>query len=307
MKKIKFSTNLYLFITVIILFILYLISFNFDSSKKDNRVQINSQLVNQKNKDKIIKFEINSQEKQLILIKNDDFWIATQDYEIFVPCDTFIMERFINDLTTLRKMYKLTDSLDTLNNNFGFKNPNNTTIRYYLDNQTYYDIIFGNQDFSFTSRYLTTGSNSTVFEIDTSLDKYLSSSIQIWSDPYLISRTIESNSNIEIQRIIVKDNSNTQKILNNSTQDFKDITDKLVELRHGGFSFSKEQNSPLDLELIIEYGNKDEIVISFYNSLNADNDYNIISKYKCFLKNKEYTFNTKVSAWTYNKIREIML
>ena len=205
----------------------------------------------------------------------------------------------------LRSLYKISDSFDKNNAYF---DEEICTIRYYLEGGKFYEVYFGKQDFAFSSRYFKSDASDVVYQMDNSLDKYLSASVQIWSDPYLVSRAImQEMTGMDVQRILVKDRFGT-KTMDPLSEDFSEKARKLLELRHGGFKInSGNLQSESDLTLTFEFGNKWEAELSFYPTNDPDNDYNIKAVYKIPQINKTFIFETKISAWTYNKISEMTL
>ena len=136
-----------------------------------------------------------------------------------------------------------------------------------------------------------TGENTKVYEIDSSMDVYLTTSIQSWTEPYIISRQILSTQ--DIQRSNAKD------------------TEKLLELRHGGLPSQAEceaiiNQKPLT-DIQIENGDKTSITLQIFS---AENDNNYIVKTSYFKPDSKtaiYSSYSKISSWTYNKIKETTL
>ena len=313
-KNIIFNkTNKILLIILLSLTIIYIISFTKSCSSTDKREIIKTALVNKKYEDKIETFELQSNGKLLTLTKLNDSWyiIPSDNPEISLPADNNRINRFITDLITVNEMYKLSDKIEK-NSAFGFDSPTSFNIRYYLkDNGGFNDIIFGNQDFALSSRYMMSGKNTTVYEISNKLDKYLSTEVQSWAEPYIISQQflgpIKAN---DIQRAVVKyteNNETTTKII-----DGKEFNSKLLELRHGGFPtsyyFNFEMfNNPL-LEIKLEMGNRNNILLKIVQSAkNDEQEYFVEVTYENNKENTNYTSYSKISGWTYNKIKEIML
>ena len=143
-----------------------------------------------------------------------------------------------------------------------------------------------------------TGESTQVYEIDDSMDSYLTTSIQSWTEPYIISRQIVST---DIQTI------NRKADIENK--------EKLLELRHGGLPELSEltaliinENQNPETELAIENGDKSRILLEIYKSVNDETSYIIKADYyKPDSKSAFYTSWLKISSWTYNKIKEITL
>lgn len=326
MKKLKLTLNHYLFIVICLLLVSYIASFKMKEKKYDKRELYKTELINEKYKDKITSFKITVNKKTLEIIKTGDFWQARlENSNNFIPCNQGMVNEFIYDFTTLRSVYKFSDNFDPKNDTFGFFNNSNAChIQYFLDTDQSFEFYFGKQDFSFSSRYFMTPLRPIVYEMDESLDKYLSSSIQVWGDPYMIFRTVLNNPQAkDIQQIYISSNEvsgntvydsdgsvskfNIYKLLDSKTPDFEYIADKLLDLRHGGFPIQTVEQSNIEFKLKIIFGNKDSCELSFYNSMDTDNDYNIIGEYTLSQLNKKYKFMSKISAWTYNKVKEMVL
>lgn len=315
MKKIKLTLNQWLFCIICLLTLTYIFSFTFKKVSYDKRKLVKTELINEKNTYSIQSFKIIQDNKELTITRLDDIWVALQEETgNYIPCDLKTVNTFIKDMTTLRNVYKLSDNLDPKNNNYGFFDANATKIIYTLENSQRYELLFGKQDFSFSSRYFMTGKSLAVYEMDNSLDKYLSASIQVWSDPYLVSKTIlQEVSYKDIQRILVsytdeeKPEVKNFKTISPQTKDFDYIAQKLMDLRHGGFSIQSVENDTIEFKLKLEFGNKWEAELSFYNTQDQDNDYNVIAEYYIPQINKSYKFVTKVSTWTYKKIKSMVL
>ena len=145
-----------------------------------------------------------------------------------------------------------------------------------------------------------TGKSAAVYEIDSSLNNYLSLSPQLWFDPYIISKALEKNLTYkDIQRIKV-DFEGKPSVITTKTDGFADKVSKFIELRHGGKTEYKSIGSP-ELTITLEKGDKSEITVSIFATENQS-EYNIETTYS----ETEIKVNTKISLWTYNKIKEIM-
>ena len=219
--------------------------------------------------------------------------------------DTVKIEKFITDFASLRNIKKLSNKISE-KNNYGFDDINSFKIRYFIDDDNFSDLIFGGQDFSLSSRYLMVSNKATVFELDDSLDSYLDLSIQQWSEPTIISKNVLGNvDETDIQSITITENGTNFIYTKNTTDDFFTKANKLLELRHGGLGESVSSfNSVKDIK--IEFGNKEWVTLSFYNST-EEKEYIIVSQYYIEAINKKYYYTSKISSWTYNRINEIML
>lgn len=303
----KLSKNFILGFINLFLLILFFVSFNSRFTNKDTSEIIKTELINEKNVNSITKIQFSQGNKKLFLIKNDDFWILKTDENSknAMPGDTVKIEKFITDFASLRDIKKLSNKISE-KNNYGFDDINSFKIRYFIDDDNFSDLIFGGQDFSLSSRYLMVSNKATVFELDDSLDSYLDLSIQQWSEPTIISKNVLGNvDETDIQSITITENGTNFIYTKNTTDDFFTKANKLLELRHGGLGESiSSVNSVKDIK--IEFGNKEWVTLSFYNST-EEKEYIIVSQYYIEAINKKYYYTSKISSWTYNRINEIML
>lgn len=303
----KLSKNFILGFINLFLLILFFVSFNSRFTNKDTSEIIKTELINEKNVNSITKIQFSQGNKKLFLIKNDDFWILKTDENSknAMPGDTVKIEKFITDFASLRDIKKLSNKISE-KNNYGFDDINSFRIRYFIDDDNFSDLIFGGQDFSLSSRYLMVSNKATVFELDDSLDSYLDLSIQQWSEPTIISKNVLGNvDETDIQSITITENGTNFIYTKNTTDDFFTKANKLLELRHGGLGESVSSfNSVKDIK--IEFGNKEWVTLSFYNST-EEKEYIIVSQYYIEAINKKYYYTSKISSWTYNRINEIML
>lgn len=303
----KLSKNFILGFINLFLLILFFVSFNSRFTNKDTSEIIKTELINEKNVNSITKIQFSQGNKKLFLIKNDDFWILKTDENSknAMPGDTVKIEKFITDFASLRDIKKLSNKISE-KNNYGFDDINSFKIRYFIDDDNFSDLIFGGQDFSLSSRYLMVSNKATVFELDDSLDSYLDLSIQQWSEPTIISKNVLGNvDETDIQSITITENGTNFIYTKNTTDDFFTKANKLLELRHGGLGEAVSSvNSVKDIK--IEFGNKEWVTLSFYNST-EEKEYIIVSQYYIEAINKKYYYTSKISSWTYNRINEIML
>ena len=270
-NRVNFTKNPNLLIVLTaILTILFLLSFTKSCSSSDKREKVKTALVNQKYKDSINKFELSDSSATIELTKHDNFWTINS-----IPASSERIEKFINELITIRNLYKISDKISA-NSTFGLTNGTEFHLRYFT-NEGFHELVFGNQDYSLTSRYMMSEKSTQVYEIDDSLDIYLTTSIQSWAEPYLISREIFNSIDIQNISVIYQDsNGQTKKGLISDSQ-------KLLGLRHG------------------EIPSESEFILSeIQNPFIVKSDY-----YKA--SSRIFTGYSKISSWTYNKIKEMIL
>lgn len=288
----------------------YFLSFTKSCSSADKREKLKTALVNQKYLDSISFISLQDAGGSLELNNYKGFWTLNRlsDYSSSqfqeapsIPVSQERMNNFLNEITTIRNMYKISDKISK-NSSLGLTNGTEFHITYSIpdskgDQGSFHELIFGNQDFSLSSRYLITGQSTQVYEIDSSMDTYLTTSIQSWAEPYIISRQIIST---DIQTINKK--AKPENIA------------KLLELRHGGLPELSElseiinQNQKSQTELEIENGDKSRIILDIYQRADQEDSYIIKAEY--YMPDSKTAFYTawlKISSWTYNKIKEITL
>lgn len=298
MKKNK---NFILFVIMLILCITFIISECKNNLSKDHRKSVKTALVNSKYADQINNFIFSKGNESLYLKKEKDLWFVsqTENYNDYIPADTKKVETFINDLIKVINLYKISDTLPE-KNDFSLTSDQAFSIIYNNSNQ----IIFGGYDFLKTSRYLMTGKSTKIYEMDTSLDKYLSISIQNWCEPYIISRQIIPFKTENVQQISVKNQTRNFTITAES-ENFNETVGALFELRHGGASVLPD-NGEVQLSLHLIYGDTSEVFMTIY-ATNMEGEYNLHTVYKKGYNNYQYECKTKISLWTYNRIKEIIL
>ena len=291
-KNTKILIGLAAFLTL-----LYLMSFTKSCTSKDSRERVKTSLVNPKYKDSITSFELEDAAGSLTINYNGQFWTAGS-----LPASPERIQNLLEDLTTIRNLYKISDKISQ-KSTFGLTNGTDFHLRYNTED-SFHELIFGNQDFSLSSRYLMTEKNTQVYEIDNTLDKYLSTSLQSWAEPFIISQVV-------LGKITVNDIQRSQ-VINHEENHISSVSDlqKLLDLRHGGYpNFTPDELNEVTSEkpqitINLELGNKNEIEIQLYKSKN-ENDFIVLTEYK---NQKDtapvFTSASKISSWTYNKIKE---
>lgn len=296
LRKISKQDKILYAITTV-LFVLFILSFTKTGSSADKRETIKTALVNPKYENSISKFELSDDKTSITLTKQKDYWVITQDNNTYqLPVSGEKVNRFIKSLTTVQNMYKLSDKINK-NSAFGLTDNSTFHLKYYFENG-FHQLYFGNQDFSMNYRYLMTDKNTIIYEIDSSIDSFLSTSVQNWSEPFIISQEVFGKlSEKDIQRAFF--------INDNKTSSFTDIS-KLLDLRHGGIP-EQQKLVNADSKIILELGNKNEIELNIFETV-PESEYTVKAVYKSYnSKVADQIFYSKISLWTYNKIKEITL
>ena len=300
MKKLTITSCI-----IFVLLVTYVASF---FKTTDKRKKMNTALVNTKYLPSITEIDLSQNGEELRLIKQNEIWFLEAgsgtnpetNLEL-IPVEQKRLDNFLQELSKTRTAYKISDKIEK-NNAYGLTDGSELILRYYYSSSdNYYELIFGNNDFSQTSRYFMTGKSAAVYEIDSSLNNYLSLLPQLWYDPYIISKALQKNLTYkDIQRIKV-DFEGKPSVITTKTDGFADKVSKFIELRHGGKTEYKSIGSP-ELTITLEKGDKNEITVSIFATENQS-EYNIETTYS----ETGIKVNTKISLWTYNKIKEIML
>lgn len=312
MLKIK---NKYLYIIIVILIFLYIFSFVFQ--KSDKRKSLKSTLINPSYVNEIEYFELFDGDKEkLIFQKNGNVWEIHKNYENNIqklPAESTIIKDFFKTASGVVNMYKISDTF-TENNSFMILKPGYIQFKYTYKDKIY-EIYFGAQDFSLSSRFVMSGKSTDIYEISNFMDKYLTTSVQFWCDSSLISQNV-------FGKIQVSDIQKNYVIFDDKMHIFSDLQ-KLLDLRHGGFisniqSNQDEQNPEnayknghqnkeyeSKMTIFLELGNKNQITLNLFQ-LKENSFVSVESVYENSVGEK-FVYNSQISLWTYNKIKEITL
>ncbi len=314
------TTQILLIITAI-LAVLFILSFTKSCSSADKRDMVKTALVNQKYKENINTFILQDATGCIELSKQNDFWTVQSlaDFSdnqtktnISLPASPERVQNFISELIKIRNLYKISDKINK-NSSLGLTNGTEFHIRYNYnasenDKTSFRELIFGNQDFSLSSRYMMSGESTQVYEINDSMDIYLTTASQSWAEPYIISKTAITT---DIQSMTMTNTQDNGKAISKVNVNDSNIT-KLLDLRHGGLPSEEEVNEIINKEPVneieIENGDKSRIILEIYNLSSNESTYIVKVRYfKPDSKSAFYESYSKISTWTYNKIKEITL
>lgn len=314
MLKLK---NKYLYIIALSLLFLYIFSFIFQ--KSDKRKSVKSALINPLYVNKIDSFELFDGDKEKIIFKkNQNVWEIHKDFDNSlqkIPAETKKIENFLKTASEVVNMYKISDTF-TENNSFMILKPGYIQLKYTIDNKIY-EIFFGAQDFSLSSRYVMSGKSTAIYEISNYLDNYLTTSVQFWCDSSLISQNV-------FGKIQVSDIQKNYVIFDDKMHTFSDLQ-KLLDLRHGGFisniqknqdeqilesanqsqKKNQNENSISKMKIFLELGNKNQITLNFIQV--KENSFVQVESVYENSSGEKFVYNSQISLWTYNKIKEITL
>lgn len=293
----------------VVLAVLFIISFPIKNSK-NKRESVKSALINPKYKDQITEISIydtkENNKNGIVIYKENEYWFVKDitNSTLSVPCNSEKINSLMNNLTNISNMYKISDS-DVNKSLYGLTSPDTIHIKYSIDNVETNEILFGNLDFSQTSRYIMPGGNISIFEIDSSLEQYLNYSLSLWTEPYIISKVVTNNIKAsDIQSIKIQKENQQTIVYNSNSEGFSEKVDRVLELRHGGICYDAFESNPV-FTMTTENGDGSEIIMRIYNI--SPNNYCTHTQYKPSIVNKDktvYSFYTKISQWTYNSILE---
>lgn len=312
MLKVK---NKYLYIIIVGLLFLYIFSFIFQ--RGDKRTYVKSSLINPSTVNKIDSFELfDGDQEKITFQKNGNVWEIHKNYENNLqklPAETKKIENFLKTASQIVNMYKISDTF-TENNSFMILKPGFIQFKYFTGDK-FYEIFFGAQDFSLSSRYVMSGKSTAIYEISNFLDNYLTTSVQFWCDSSLISQNV-------FGKIQVSDIQKNYVIFDDKMHIFSDLQ-KLLDLRHGGFisniQNNQDEQNPENpyknghqnkeyeskMTIFLELGNKNQITLNLFQ-LKENSFVSVESVYENSVGEK-FVYNSQISLWTYNKIKEITL
>ena len=298
MIKITLKKVFALYSVLAIFLLLYFLSFNVFSGNKEHKKHFQDiQLLHQADISTIDQILIQNNTTAILLERQNNMWLACKDFDFenIIPADAQQLQKLFVSLCSTHKMAKAgsKNAADA----YGLSQDQVTVISLYKDGQEYQHLFFGNTDFSQTGRYFTTSELNSVFLFDSSFDNYLSLNPQTWCDPYIISTQLKDS---------VFNMGDIQNLNNEAAQ-------KLLELRHGGFAEQSDiqavQNNTTKLvqELHLQMGDKSTIQLMIYNSTLSDNEYVVKTSFNSDRTGQSFSYFSKISLWTYNKISEITL
>lgn len=280
------------------LFGTYILSFVRERHGAEKREAVRSALINPGNIPSITLMEIGG---EIELAKRGDFWTVSEagNPDVFFPADSGRIADFLAEFSKVRVMYKISDKAGG-QDSFGFSDSSAFSVRYYYDGGDD-TLLFGNQDFSLSARYMMSARTGAVYEINNEVQRFLSSSVQFWAEPYLVSRETIGIGDLSdaLQRVIV------DGVVSHGGPDAR-----LLELRHGGLPDALDIRFVSDglaasMTMTLEFGDKSSVMMEFF-PLESGAGYAVRQIYESGAGRKNQ-FWAKISAWTYSRIREITL
>ena len=268
--------------------LLYLTVFSKTGEKKRHQQEI--QLLHEADISNIDGIIIQGNNEGIILQRTNAMWLITDmsNPGSWIPADTQRLAKFFVNLVSKHMMSKTGKKDNEIINTYGLDETNGTVIGLFKDGTEYQRLYFGSTDFSQSRRYFTTLELNSIFLFDSSFENYLSTSVQSWSDPYIISQQLKD----EVFQM----------------GEPQDVNTKLFELRHGGIAEALI-DLPVKDTYKIQMGDKSTITIDIYEypSDNSVQEYAVSTTFDSPRLEKTFSYNTKISLWTYNKIKETML
>ncbi len=309
---------LYTFTAFLILFFILSISLFSSSAKGKKHIQ-KIELLHQADISNIDIITIQNGNQNIILSKSDNSWllINPQNDKNKIPADTDKLSQFFVMLCSTHDLIKagkadIRELKENSLNSYGFDQNNGTTITLYKNSSPYQQLYFGSLNFSQSQRYFTTNELNSVFLAGPEFENFLSTSVQSWVDPYIISEQLRNSvfTMGEVQTVTFYDyiNKKNYKLENSKDQD-KEKINKLLELRHGGFAQIKQDLDSLNKEagLSFEMGDKSNIYMELYLHPAEENEYIVNVTFNSERLSKSFSYTSQISLWTYNKIKEMML
>ncbi len=312
MDKKKIPLNAYLIFACILLVILYSFSV-FKKPEAEQRKALSTALVNPKYREDISRISIFNGGKSLTLDKSSGYWQLLDDENEYIKlaADSSLVNKMLEELTSVIEVYKVSDKGGKVLKDFGLESAGQEAFifDFYCAEEKTGQILFGKNDFSQTNRYVKSASSNTVYETKDFMQNYLSTSIQFWSEPFIISQNVSGAIKAsDIQRVIINN-----KVYTPSSKDFSSYTSKLLELRHGGFyqtassadgqsaagqsSFGQLADGDVAEKIQLELGNKNQIDLYVYKTA-------VESEYFCkIIYNRKDFFYFNISDWTLGKLK----
>jgi len=301
-----------------LLLLLYIFSFTLFSDDKDKKAfRTQLILINEADISNIDGFVVQDSKGALLISKTKDMWLlaSAEDSLNTIPADTQKLKEFFLLLTSKKELTKAGEKKsDQELNSYGLSSSQAITISIYKNGSRYKTLSFGDLNFSQTGRYFTDEELNSILLYDNSFDSYLTSSLQNWADPYIISDQLKNyvfNCG-DIQSASSYDYIQKEgKVLTSQDENWQSSISKLEELRHGGFAkdaeklISQNSLSPV-IKVHLETGNMASILLEIYATPN-ESQFIVKSSFNSEPQAKSFSYYTSISLWTYNKIKEIML
>ncbi|MCF0241188.1 MAG: DUF4340 domain-containing protein [Treponema sp.] len=275
---------------------------------KQKKITVQSSLINKKYRNEINYFELSSGDTKLYFQKKENIWFCSSQNmpKNFIPCKNDKITGFLDELVKIRSMKKILYKNNNLSV-FGLSNENAFIIRYSTNGDTFFEILLGDKDFSGTSRYLMSGKNLTVYETKSDFDSFIYTGLEHWADPYLLSRNFGNKLSKEnIQTVVFSEANNNPKIRSNNSESSLYFYD-VYEMRHGGCINVNSSDLNKLSEFIFEVGDTSSYLLEVYEIPQNENSLLVKISYDSGdIDKKAFSYEVKISKWTYNKLKNII-
>lgn len=311
MIKVNKKSLITVYACATVLILLYILSLTVFSSGNNSRKHIQQlQLLHEADISNINIITIQNTDGAVILTKSDNMWVVVNQNDIDdrIPADTQRLSKLFLLLVSKHNMIKAGKTENTTTDSYGFNDSDGTVISLYKNGELYQSLSFGKLNFAQTERYFTTQELKAIYLAGNEFEGFLSSSLQIWADPYIISEQLRESvfTMGDVQTIAFYDLENGySSLLDTSIPEQKDSVQKLLELRHGGFAELTEKSQKLNI--IIHFGDKSEVLLELFDCQESENEYIVHTTFNSERQGKAFTYKTQISQWTYSKIKEMML
>lgn len=299
-----------------ILFILSITVFSPTSNANKKRHSLQLQIIHEADISNIDIITIQSGDSAIILTRTDNMWLIANQNNVDdkIPANTDRLKSFFVFLASKHRLTKAGKSANN-DNSYGLDKQDSTVISLYKNGSAYQSLSFGDLNFSQTQRYFTTAEVKAVFLAGSEFEGFLTTSVSMWADPYIISKQLLNDAfSMGLAQTADFFDYKTESHVTFTTSDDeqKKSIQKLFDLRHGGFvetdsnqTSDKAQNKTLSVK--IQMGDKSQITLDLFEHPSIENEYIVYTTFESERFAKSFTYKTQISAWTYNKISEMML
>ena len=299
-----------------ILFILSITVFSPSSNANKKRHRLQLQIIHEADISNIDIITIQQADSAIILTRTDNMWLIANQNNVDdkIPANTDRLKSFFVFLASKHRLTKAGNSANN-DNSYGLDKQDSTVITLYKNGTAYQSLNFGDLNFSQTQRYFTTAEVKAVFLAGSEFEPFLTTSVTSWADPYIISTQLLNDAfSMGLAQTADFFDYKTESHVTFTTSDDeqKKSIQKLFDLRHGGFVEAdsnqisdKPQNKTSSVK--IQMGDKSQISLDLFEHPAIENEYIVYTTFESERLAKSFTYKTQISAWTYNKISEIML
>ncbi len=299
--------NLFLWSGVIILIILYTISYSKtgESSSFSSRKSFPLSLVDPDTVCRLDRIEFSGSCGEFFLsFEEGGFWRVYADGGDFIPADMKKVDALVAELSARRDVFAVAERNSMSSDGF-FPEGRTVSVRCFSGGKAAAELEFGSEDFSGTSVYFAAGAEGPVCETGASVSLYVFSPAGFWCDPGLVSQVVSGGmDSSDVQRISVESGDGGGFSALPPDIGFHDAAVGILRLRHGGFPSSDAVLSaftygePL-LRVRLEKGDGLVYELAVFGS-EGDASYSVMNRAVpgsgAF---SEVMFFTRISRWTF--------